>query len=278
MTVWQVDFYRRPLQDEAGQPLWELVVCEAAGGNFGGLALCPQREVNAAWVAQQLQYMAGKTLPEKLVVFRPQSLSLLGEAAQRLGIAVEATRHVPALKTFLQARAADYPEMSGYTGQAYDPLALEQPPPVPVPEALWGDRWRFGAIAAADLEPAFAHKPIPIRSMPKSLLPVDLGLASSLPIPGVIIDGGRVSMRLAQWLASVQPAFLQYIPGDPDGLILEAGLVDRWVLATFEDNEVKAAAKTFQERQMAAQGLHFLLVQPDDSGITYSGFWLLQRS
>ncbi|NEQ67039.1 MAG: DUF1092 family protein, partial [Symploca sp. SIO2D2] len=24
-------------------------------------------------------------------------------------------------------------------------------------------------------------------------------------------------------------------------------------------------------------GLHFLLVQPDDSGMTYTGFWLLQN-
>lgn len=278
MTVWQVDFYRRPLQDESGQPLWELVVCEAKGGDFGGLSLCPQREANATWIAQQLQYMAGGKLPEKLQVFRPQALSLVTEAAQRLGIEAEATRHVPALKRLLQRRATDYPQMTGYTGQAYDPLALEMPPPVPVPEMLWGDRWRFGSIAAADLEPAFAAKPIPIFSMPEDLLPANLGLASNLAIPGVIIDGGRVSMRLAQWLGSAKPAFLSYIPGDPDGLILDAGLSDRWVLATFEDPDVKAAARSFQERQAKAQGLHFLLVQPDDSGMTYSGLWLLQKA
>lgn len=278
MTVWQVDFYRRPLQDEAGQPLWELVVCNEKADDFGGLSLCPQRDANAAWIAQQLQYMAGGNLPEKLKVFRPQALSLVTEAAQRLGIEVEATRHVPALKRLLQRRVTDYPQMTGYTGQVYDPLVLEMPPPVPVPEALWGDRWRFGSIAAADLEPAFAAKPIPIFSMPEDLLPANLGVASTLAIPGVIIDGGRVSMRLAQWLGSVKPAFLSYIPGEPDGLILDAGLSDRWVLATFEDPDVKAAARSFQERQAKAQGLHFLLVQPDDSGMTYSGLWLLQKA
>ncbi|HEY9750428.1 MAG TPA: Tab2 family RNA-binding protein, partial [Allocoleopsis sp.] len=51
---------------------------------------------------------------------------------------------------------------------------------------------------------------------------------------------------------------------------------DRWVLATFEDAEVRAAAQAYEQRKQAAQGLHFLLVQPDDSGMTYSGFWLLQ--
>ena len=75
---------------------------------------------------------------------------------------------------------------------------------------------------------------------------------------------------------SVNPVSLHFIAGAPDGLILEAGLVDRWVLTTFEDQEVQAAGQQFEQRKQAAQGLHFLLVQPDDSGITYSGFWLLR--
>jgi hypothetical protein len=59
-------------------------------------------------------------------------------------------------------------------------------------------------------------------------------------------------------------------------LNLEADLCDRWILATFQDPEVAQAAQTFQERKQLNKGLHFLLVQPDDSGVTDSGFWLLQ--
>ncbi|MGB3692248.1 MAG: Tab2 family RNA-binding protein, partial [Spirulinaceae cyanobacterium] len=59
------------------------------------------------------------------------------------------------------------------------------------------------------------------------------------------------------------------------GLILAGGLVDRWIVATFEDEEVARAAKAYEERKQASQGLHFLLIQPDDSGMTTSGFWLL---
>lgn len=276
VAIWQVDFYRRPRQTETGQPLWELAVC-AADGSLQEAVWCPQSEASAAWLAATLQQLGGDRRPDKLQVFRPQAVSLVQEAAQRLGIAVEPTRRVPALKQFLQARAAVYPTLSGYTGQPYDPVALESPPPVPVPEALWGDRWRFGAIAAGEFLPAFEHKPIPVRSMPTADLPIHLGLSSAQAIPGVIIDGGRVSMHLVRWLVEVQPVALHYIPGDPDGLILDAGLVDRWILATFEDAEVKTAAQTFQERQQAAKGLHFLLVQPDDSGVTYSGLWLLRR-
>ncbi|HEY9646817.1 MAG TPA: Tab2 family RNA-binding protein, partial [Chroococcidiopsis sp.] len=160
--------------------------------------------------------------------------------------------------------------------QPYEPIALEQPPPLPLPEQIWGQQWRFAAIAAADLVLSFQDRPIPIRSMPDALLPVNLQLPSTLSIPGVVVDGGRQSMRLARWLQAQQPAALKYIAGEPDGLILEAGLVDRWVLATFDDAEVVTAARTYQERLADSRGLHFLLIQPDDSGMTYTGFWLLQ--
>jgi hypothetical protein len=65
--------------------------------------------------------------------------------------------------------------------------------------------------------------------------------------------------------------------GTPDGLILEASLADRWILATFADEEASAGGKLYEERKQLSQGLHFLLVQPDDSGMTYTGLWLLQQ-
>ncbi|MBD0393881.1 MAG: DUF1092 family protein, partial [Microcoleus sp. C1-bin4] len=135
--------------------------------------------------------------------------------------------------------------------------------------------WRFASLPAGDIEDAFQGRPLPILEMPELLLPLNLGLASTVPVPGVVIDGGRQSMRLAKWLQDAKPLALNYIPGEPDGLILEAGLVDRWVVATFEDSEVKAAAQIYQQRKQLSKGLHFLLVQPDDSGMTYTGFWLL---
>jgi hypothetical protein len=278
MTVWQADFYRRPLQNEAKQPLWELVVCNPEQ-TFSAQAFCPQPEANSTWIANQLLQMAGtsKDLPQQIQVFRPQSVSLIAAACQSLNIAVEQTRRTPALKQLLQERAEVYRRLEGYTGQPYEPVKLEQPPPVPLPEKLWGEQWRFAAIAASDLEPAFKNRPIPILEMPEVLLPVNLQLASTVSVPGVVIDGGRQSMRLARWLQETRPVSLNYISGDPDGLILEAGLVDRWVVTTFADQDVIAAAQTFRQRQQTAKGLHFLLVQPDDSGMTYSGFWLLQR-
>ncbi|MFB2876637.1 Tab2/Atab2 family RNA-binding protein [Floridanema aerugineum] len=269
---WQVDFYRRPLKDSTGQTLWELVICDPKN-NLTYQALCPQSEANANWLVAQFQKVitSPENRPEKIQVFRPQSLSLIQIAADKLGIAVEATRRTESLKNWLKAR------QYSQNGEPFDPITLEKPPPIPLPEQLWGEKWRFATLMASDIEDSFAGQPIPILEMPEFLLPINLGIASTLPVPGVVIDGGKQSLRLARWIQESRPVALNYIPGAPDGLILEAGLVDRWVVATFADEEVTVAAKIFEQRKQESKGLHFLLVQPDDSGITYSGFWLLQN-
>jgi RNA-binding protein Tab2/Atab2 len=275
MQIWQADFYRRPLQDEVGKQLWELLICDVAR-SFEFSAFCSQSEANSTWLAQQLQQQTQiQKKPDRIQVFRPQSLSLIEAAGRVLGVKVEATRRTPALKLLLQERAKAYSMMPNYTGESYSPVAIESPPPVPLPENLWGDRWRFASLPAGDIEDAFTGRPLPILEMPESLLPLNLGLASTVPVPGVIIDGGRQSMRLARWLQDAKPVALNYIAGAPDGLILEAGLADRFVVATFEDSDVKVAAEIYTQRKQLSKGLHFLLVQPDDTGMTYTGFWLL---
>jgi hypothetical protein len=273
MRVWQIDFYRRPLQDAAGQTLWELLVCDF-NRTFTYAAFCPQSQANAKWLVEQFQIAANQHLPDVIQVFRPQSLSLITTAGQQLGIPVEPTRRTLALKQWLQERSQQYPS----NGESYNPLAVDKPPPTPLPEKLWGEQWRFATLPAGDIEEAFKERPIPILEMPDFLLPLNLGLASTVAVPGVVIDGGRQSLQLARWLQQSQPVSLNYIAGQPDGLILEAGLVDRWIVATFVDREVAAAAKAYEQRKQQSRGLHFLLVQPDDSGMTYSGFWLLQEN
>lgn len=274
MNVWEADFYRRPLQDKTGRSLWELLICDTTG-KLQFEAVCPQSEVSADWLVLRLQQFvsASPTRPDQIRVFRPQTLNLMAVAGPTLGIAVEPTRRTPALKQWLTQRWHD---SSSSSGQPYNPLELDKPAPLPLPENLWGDRWRFAALPAVELAESFTGRLIPVLEMPEFLLPLQLGLASTIPVPGVVIDGGRQSLRLARWLQAARPVSLGFIPGSPDGLILEAGLVDRWVVATFDDSEVRTAAQEFEQRKVTSQGLHFLLVQPDDSGMTYSGFWLLK--
>lgn len=270
MKIWQADFYRRPLQNEAGEVLWELLLCDGDRA-FTYVAFCPQSQATAKWLTEQLQIAIKDQKPDLIQVFRPQSLNLIQLAAGNLGIAVEATRRTFALKQWLQERS--YPANNG----EYNPLALDKPPPTPLPANLWGQQWRFASLSAGDIVEGFSQRLIPVKEMPEFLLPLNLGLASTVAIPGVVIDGGKKSMQLARWLQSIHPVALNYIPGDPSGLVLEAGLSERYIVNTFTDKEVIAAAVTYATRQQLTKRLHFLLIQPDNSGMTYSGFWLLGR-
>ncbi|PLZ96185.1 hypothetical protein CEN45_05215 [Fischerella thermalis CCMEE 5198] len=260
MVIWQADFYHHRRQQAAGQVLWELLICDR-DRSFQFEASCPQSEANSNWVAVQLQLAGGGNLPDVIQVFRPQCLGLIEQAGRSLGINVEPTRRTFALKQWLQEKQY--------------PTVVDKPPPAPLPENLWGEEWRFATLSAGKVVEAFAEQPIPILVMPEFLQPINLGLASTVSVPGVIIYGGRQSMRLARWLQEARPAALNYVSGAPDGLVLEAGLVDRWILVTFTDPEVVAAGRVYEQRKQESRGLHFLLVQPDDSGMTFSGFWLL---
>jgi hypothetical protein len=152
-----------------------------------------------------------------------------------------------------------------------------QNPPQLLPEILWGDRWRFATLVAGDITEIFAERVIPVKSIPQELLPLNLGIASNAIVSGTIFYGGKQSMRLARWLEEQNPKNITYIAAEiatGGGLLIEAD--DRWILATFDDREVAEAARAYEMRKKQNRGLHFFIVQPDDSGMTYSGFWLLR--
>lgn len=275
MPIIQADFYRRPVKDDRGQPLWELLLCDESG-NFRFSALCPQSQATVDWVRERFLEAFKSVQPEVIKVFRPQSLSIIKSAAENLNIPVEGSRKTRMLKEWLEERWRAYSHFSD-NSEEKGLLEIEKLPPIPLPESLWGEVWRFAAIEAGEIVERFSERPIPILEMPESLLPLNLGIASTVQVPGVVINGGRQALRLARALAEKTPVALSYIPGNPDGLILEAGLNERWIIATFEDFEVAAAGKVYEQRKVLSKGLHFLLIQPDDSGMTYSGFWLLRE-
>jgi RNA-binding protein Tab2/Atab2 len=269
--IWQADISSRPQQNEQGETIWELVICAAEGGWYH-TAICSQKDVNSDWITTQIKLAITDQSPESIEVFRPQSLELIQTAGQKLGIEVVATRRTIALKKLLQRQAQEYHNSN------YQPLAIESPPPLPLPDYLIGDKWQFVTLTAGQLVADFHDQPMPIISMPDYLLPPHWGLGANVAIPGVIIYGGRQSMRLARWIAETEPVSLNYLGDDPGGLVLDAGLADRWVMVTFNDSEVSQAAKLYESRKRLVHGLHFLLITPDDSGVTNSGIWLLQTS
>jgi RNA-binding protein Tab2/Atab2 len=150
-------------------------------------------------------------------------------------------------------------------------------PPQLLPENLWGDRWQFVGLSAQDLELYLLERPIPIRKVSELALPSQQQLSETLLIPGVVIDAGRQSMQLARWIAAQHPQAIEAINRELGALMLTAEQhTAQWILATYQDEEVRLAAQTFEERKIQSCGIHFLLIQPDNTAVTYSGLWILR--
>jgi hypothetical protein len=171
MNRWQADFYHHPgLSANEGQNerQWELVLWDAdiqADTNTTPAlyaAQCSSTDANADWLERQLLLAAGGKLPDKIQVFRPQSLGLISLAAKKLGIQVEPTRNTQGLKQLLREKYQQHPQ--------YDPILLEKAPPQALPENLWGDEWQIANIAAGQIIDLFCDRPIPICSIPQSIL------------------------------------------------------------------------------------------------------------
>lgn len=278
MIIWQADFYYLPEQT-ATERLWELTICTLVNATaekntskvYG--VRCSAADANGSWLADQFKQIAVGQLPDKIQVFRPQALGLITAAASQLNIQVEATRNTPTLKQVLiEKYKTKYPN--------YNPTKLEKTVPQALPENLWGDKWQIANIKANQIVDLFRDRPIPICHLPEALYPVKLNLASELPIPGIVVYGGKKSMQIARWIEQQNPAFLNYIPteiGKSGGFVLETGLIDRWVFNTFESESAAEIARNYERKKQAAKGLHFILIQPDESGMTYTAFWLLKQ-
>lgn len=244
-TAWQVDLHRlAPNQ-------WRL------------LALTPQQHValtaqpSVVWVAAQLAtWSEAVGTPSQILGFRPETWPMLAAAAGSLQWPAVPQRLCHELQAILKT---EQPEL----------VTLSENPPNPCPYTA--ERWQFGRLAARDLLD-LAARPIPFGLR-------NLQRAAHLQgvIPGVIFTAGRQARYIAQWLDSQIPAYCEAITGDPDGVVIHTGLADRWVLATYTDAEVVAAAARFQSLKQAAQGWHFVVVQPDQSGLTFTGLWLLRE-
>jgi RNA-binding protein Tab2/Atab2 len=149
-------------------------------------------------------------------------------------------------------------------------------PPQPLPENLWGDLWQFVSLSAEALELRLWERPIPVRAASPFALPSQQTLGATVPIPGILINAGQQAMRLSRWLAERKPKQIAAVNLELGAIILTTAHNERWILATYQDAAVRDAGKTFEFRKTQSKGIHFLLIQPDDSGVTHTGLWILK--
>jgi hypothetical protein len=281
-SIWEIDFYSRPILDANQKKVWEVLVCESpldigikADSLFRYAQYCPSTQVNSGWLRTALEEAiteAGKA-PIKIRFFRRQMNNMITKACQDLGIPAQPSRRTLVLNQWLEKRMEEvYPQEPGYQGGSNPSVRLEKPLPQRLPDALEGQQWVFVTLSSADL-----------AEMPEweigfgEAFPLELAQVSGeARIPGILIFSPR-ALPLAGWMSGLELAFLRFDTSEEARLLLETGVTESWIVANIKKPQILAEAKGFEEAKQKANGVHFIGIQSDPKAESFAGFWLLQE-
>ena len=122
--IWELDFYSRPILDETGKRLWEVVLCEAPNRVdqtletcFSYAEFCPNTQVNSLWLQGALERAMEQsgTKPTLIRFFRRQMNNMITKTCGDLGISCVLSRRTIVLHETLKHRmTAVYPQEPGY--------------------------------------------------------------------------------------------------------------------------------------------------------------------
>ncbi|WP_341529058.1 Tab2/Atab2 family RNA-binding protein [Nostoc sp. UHCC 0302] len=281
-SIWEIDFYSRPILDENQKKVWEVLVCESPAdistktdSLFRYAQYCSSTQVNSGWLRTALQEAIDKAgeAPIKIRFFRRQMSNMITKACQELGVPAQPSRRTLVLNQWLEERMEQvYPQEPGYQGGTNPSVRLEKPLPQRLPDALEGQQWTFVSLQAADFlemsewEIGFGEA-----------FPLELAKVSpETRIPGVLIFSPR-ALPLAAWMSGLELAFLRFDTSKGERLVLETGVTESWILANIKNPQTLAEAKGFEESKQKANGVHFIGVQSDPQAESFAGFWLLQE-
>ena len=281
-TVWELDFYSRPLVDETQKKRWELLICESPlsvsrspSDLFRYSQYCSSSTVNSTWLKDALaQAMAeAPTPPTKVRFFRRQMNNMIVKACKDMGLDAQVSRRTLALSQWLEERMVTvYPQDPDYEEAAVrsPSVRYEIQAPRPLPDALEGNKWAMVSLSAADFADLPDWKIDFGESFPLELLNLD----GDCVIPGIVIYSPR-AFPIAAWMSGLELGFIKFVPNPRPRLILETEDDSSWVLADLTNESSVKDAKTFEERKDKAGGAHFLAVQSSPQVEAFAGFWLL---
>ena len=281
-TIWELDFYSRPILDEQGKKKWEVLICETplnvsekAESLFRYSQYCPSSTVNSLWLAGAIKdaIASAPKPPQKIRFFRRQMANMIAKACQDLDIPAAASRRTLALALWLEERMRSvYPAEPGYKAGVNPSVQFVPETPLPLPDALVGEKWAFVSLPAA----AFDEMSEWDIGFGEAFGLPTVGLGPEAQIPGVIVFSSRAT-ALAGWMSGLELAFMKFDSGPPARLILDTGANDRWILASFKDAATEAEAKRFEAAKQQAKGVHFLAIQSNPESESFAGFWLLHE-
>ncbi|MBE9032339.1 Tab2/Atab2 family RNA-binding protein [filamentous cyanobacterium LEGE 11480] len=280
--TWELDFYSRPIVDENNKKVWEILLCESQTGItppskplFKYAEYCANNQVNSIWIAEAMQRAIAKAgeSPDRIRFFRQSMNNMITKACGDINLIAMPSRRTFELSQWLQERMEKvYPEHPGYKAGSNASVVFPTTPPQRLPDALQGQKWQIVSLQAAafdefdewdvDFGEAFSIKAT--------------GTANDALIPGLVIYSPRAT-AMAAWMSGLELAAVNLEQeGKQPCLVLETGVLDRWVLTPLPTPELKAEAERFEASKKAAGNIHFIALQTSPDVEEFAGFWMLR--
>lgn len=286
-TIWELDFYSRPVLDDNQKKLWEILIIEtpqyinqSEDSLFRYSQFCSASTVNSIWLKEAIEKAIAEAaeLPKKIRFFRRQMNNMITKACEEIGISAAASRRTYALNHWLEERMRNfYPNEAGYDSNAVQSGSVQYPDlnVVPLPDAVRGDKadkWAFVTLEAS----AFQEMKEWDIAFGESFALSSVGVTTDMKIPGLIIFSPR-ALPLAGWMSGLEMACLKFEGGSRPIIRLETGASDSWILANVTGSQTLSEAKGFEEAKKQSQQVHFLAIQSSPQSESFAGFWLLKE-
>ena len=280
-TIWELDYYSRPILDEQNKKVWEVLICESpttvdaqTEKLFRFSKYCSNSEVNSGWLKDAIESAISTAAnpPDKVRFFRQAMANMITTACKGLDLPVQLSRRTFALTAWMEDRSQDvYPKQPGYQPSINPSVVFPITPPQPLPDALQGQKWTFATLPLAAFTEMNEWSIDFGEAFPLSLTQLEL----DAPVPGVIIYSRRAA-AMAAWMSGLEIAGVKYDAAVTNRLLLETGVNDRWVLTTLDTRAVPEAEQ-FEGAKARSNQVHFLAVQESPDVEAFAGFWLLQE-
>jgi hypothetical protein len=280
-TIWELDFYSRPVLDDNQKKRWEVLICESPlnvkaqpEALFRYSRFFANTEVNSGSLKMAVQeaIAAAPKPPDKIRFFRQQMNNMICKACEEAGIPAYPSRRTLAMQQWIEQRMQDYyPTLPNYQAGGNPSVALPPAQPQPLPDALMGEKWQLVSLEAS----AFEEMPEWEIGFSEAFPPAMFGAVPTTQIPGVIIYSAR-ALPLAAWMSGLELASLKFQP-DPAQLVLTTGANDAWILASLPTAALQTEAAGFETAKQQASQIHFVAVQTDPNSESFAGFWLMQE-
>lgn len=290
-TVWELDFYSRPILDERKKKRWEILICEGLQSVdddpaelFRYSKYVSNSEVNSDQLKLAMEEALAQTNepPTRVRYFRYQMQNMIKRACEETGLLPYPSRRTLALQQWLEERKKNvYPNEPGYQESISPSVAKPLEVVNPLPDALKGNQWALVSLPAKD----FAEMGEWDVGFGESFSPAVVGVADDTPIPGFIIYSDRAT-PLAAWMSGLEVANVRagreettnYVSGNTATarMLMDTGTIETWLLADLVGPETQAEGEQFEQAKAAAKGVHFLAVQESPDSESFAGLWLMQ--